>query len=82
MCVPQTSSAIAAMRFSKVVNSGRYLQAALAVGDNGHGKFGTRGYHGNEYVFTFVKLFIASCTPSLYPRPESLIPPKGVSSSR
>ncbi len=22
-------------------------------------------HHGSEYVFTFVKLFIASCTPSL-----------------
>lgn len=22
-------------------------------------------YQGNEYVFVFVKLFIASCTPSL-----------------
>lgn len=39
-------------------------------------------YHGSEYVFVFVKLFIASCTPSLYPSPESFTPPNGVSSSR
>ncbi len=47
---------------------------------------GARGlhtaYHGSEYVFVFVKLFIASCTPSLYPSPESFTPPNGVSSSR
>lgn len=39
-------------------------------------------YHGSEYVLVFVKLFIASCTPSLYPSPESFTPPNGVSSSR
>jgi hypothetical protein len=39
-------------------------------------------YQGIEYVFTLVKLFIASTTPSLMPRPESLMPPKGVLSSR
>ncbi len=37
---------------------------------------------GSEYVLVFVKLFIASCTPSLYPSPESLMPPKGVNSKR
>ncbi|HEY5309657.1 MAG TPA: hypothetical protein VIK97_14185, partial [Casimicrobiaceae bacterium] len=26
-------------------------------------------HHGSEYVFVLVKLFIASCTPSLYPSP-------------
>ena len=34
-------------------------------------------YQGSENVLTLVKLFIASITPSLYPKPESLIPPNG-----
>ena len=61
ICVPHTSSAIAASRFNNVCID---------------------SYQGREYVLVLVKLFIASRTPSLYPKPESLIPPKGVSSSR
>ena len=39
-------------------------------------------YQGMEYVFTLVKALQHSCTPSLTPGPESLTPPKGVTSSR
>ena len=37
---------------------------------------------GKENVLTLVKLFMASITPSLYPRPESLMPPNGDISMR
>ena len=37
---------------------------------------------GSEYVLVLVKLFMASWTPSLYPNPESLMPPNGVNSRR
>ena len=37
---------------------------------------------GKLKVFRLVKLFIASVRPFLYPSPESLMPPKGVSSRR
>src|SRR4030095_7028573 len=43
---------------------------------------GARGFdhgQGSEYVLTLVKLFIASSTPSLSPRPRPLIPPTGES---
>ena len=33
--------------------------------------------HGKDHVFTLVKNFMASITPSFTPLPESLIPPKG-----
>lgn len=39
-------------------------------------------HQGSENVFTLLMNFIASMTPSLMPRPLSLIPPKGESSSR
>ena len=38
--------------------------------------------HGSDHVFTLVKNFMASMTPSFTPLPESLIPPKGDISMR
>ena len=59
-------------------------EAQCARGGHGGPGRGRRDYasHGSEYVLMLVKLLTASCTPSLYPRPESLIPPNGVSSRR
>jgi len=39
-------------------------------------------YHGRENVFTKLKHLMASITPSLIPRPLSLMPPKGEFSMR
>ena len=42
----------------------------------------TKRHHGSENVFTVVMHFMASMTPSLMPRPLSLMPPKGELSMR
>src|SRR6266850_1423922 len=42
----------------------------------------TINHHGSENVFTKLKCFIASMTPSLMPRPLSLMPPNGEFSMR
>src|SRR5207247_11179333 len=39
-------------------------------------------YHGSENFFTKLKHLMASITPSLMPRPLSLIPPNGLFSMR
>ena len=55
----------------------------VAFGPRGHELPGSGVvHHGSVYSFCVVMARIASSTPSLTPRPESPIPPNGVSSVR
>ncbi|VVD64005.1 hypothetical protein PNO31109_00246 [Pandoraea nosoerga] len=77
---------------NRVINLSQFLlrfrRALLRKGDRGANNRLPRTRrraqipHGKVKVLVLVKLFIASCTPSLYPSPESLMPPNGVSSIR
>ncbi len=49
---------------------------------SGAGSHVTSCGQGKDQVFTLVKNFMASITPSLMPLPESLMPPKGDISMR